>query len=45
MSISSILWHRVHTLGDGRMPNVATNRVDEQGSNLLRAWIEGMHGK
>ncbi len=41
----SILWYRVHTLGDGRMPNVATNRVDEQGSNLLRAWIEGLQEK
>ena len=35
----SILLHRVQTLGDGRMPNVATHRVDEEGVALLRRWI------
>lgn len=38
----SILWRRVHTLGDGRMPNLASNRIDDQGSALLREWITSL---
>ncbi len=38
----SLLLHRVETLGDGRMPNVATNIVDADGVRLLRAWIEAL---
>lgn len=38
----SLLLHRVETLGDGRMPNLATNQVDAAAVELLKRWIEGM---
>ncbi len=38
----SILVHRVETLGDGRMPNIGSHRVDAEGAALLRAWIESL---
>ena len=38
----SILWHRVGTLGEGRMPNLASNVVDADGARLLRQWIESL---
>jgi uncharacterized repeat protein (TIGR03806 family) len=36
----SLLVHRVRTLGDGRMPPIGSNVVDEEGAALLEAWIE-----
>ncbi|MFT5476064.1 MAG: putative repeat protein (TIGR03806 family), partial [Planctomycetota bacterium] len=38
----SILWQRVRTRGDGSMPNVASNVVDEAGVQLLGQWIESL---
>jgi uncharacterized repeat protein (TIGR03806 family) len=38
----SVLLHRVETLGDGRMPNIGSNQVDEDGVRLLRAWIKAL---
>jgi uncharacterized repeat protein (TIGR03806 family) len=38
----SLLWHRVRTLGSGRMPNIGSNRVDETAVSLIRQWIEAM---
>lgn len=38
----STLVHRVETLGDGRMPNIGSHRVDAEGAALLRAWIESL---
>jgi len=35
----SLLVHRVRTLGDGRMPPIGSNAVDEEGAALLEAWI------
>ncbi len=41
----SIVYMRVNTNGDIRMPPLARQTIDEQGVRLLRAWIEGMPGK
>jgi glucose/arabinose dehydrogenase len=38
----SILLHRISHRGEGRMPQLATTRVDEQAVELLRQWIEGL---
>ena len=39
---ASVLAHRVGLTGPGRMPPLATNRVDERGLALLRDWIRGL---
>lgn len=36
---ASIVVHRVETLGDGRMPHVASQVVDDETAAALRAWI------
>jgi len=41
----SIVYMRVNTTGDIRMPPLARETVDEQGVQLLRAWINGMPGR
>jgi len=38
----SVLAHRVGLMGPGRMPPLATNRIDERGLALLRDWIRAM---
>jgi hypothetical protein len=38
----SVLWARVKTLGDGRMPQIATYVVDEPGVKLIQDWITGI---
>jgi mono/diheme cytochrome c family protein len=38
----SVLAHRVGLTGPGRMPPLATSRVDERGLALLREWIREM---
>ena len=38
----SLLLHRVKTLGDGRMPNIGSNQVDENAVQLLHDWIQSM---
>lgn len=38
----SMLLHRVQTLGDGRMPPVGSNLVDEDGVALLEEWIRSL---
>ena len=38
----SLLLHRIQTLGEGRMPNVGSHRVDERGVELIRSWVEGL---
>ncbi len=38
----SLLLHRVKTLGEGRMPSVATNQNDEVAIQLLKEWIREM---
>jgi uncharacterized repeat protein (TIGR03806 family) len=38
----SVLLHRLGMRGSGQMPPSSTNRVDEAGVNLMRAWIAGM---
>ena len=37
---SSVLYLRMLDLGMFRMPQLATSRVDEQGSEVIRGWIE-----
>ncbi len=39
----SLLWHRIATLGPGRMPNLGTNIVDERAAKLIREWIESLN--
>jgi uncharacterized repeat protein (TIGR03806 family) len=41
----SILYMRVATNGDIRMPPLARQTIDEHGVQLLRAWIESMPGR
>ncbi len=38
----SILLHRMAIRGRGQMPQLATNRVDEQAVSLLREWIASL---
>jgi uncharacterized repeat protein (TIGR03806 family) len=38
----SLVLHRMNKLGLGRMPHVASNVVDAEGSALVREWIEKM---
>ena len=41
VSENSILYHRMNTLNSGvSMPPLATNRIDSQGVNLIKAWID-----
>ena len=41
----SIMFKRIDTNGDIRMPPIARNTIDEQGVKLIRAWIESMPGR
>ncbi len=38
----STLWHRMKTLGQGRMPPIGSNIVDQKGVDLIGQWIENM---
>jgi mono/diheme cytochrome c family protein len=38
----SVLLHRVSIRGPGQMPQLSTNRVDQQAVDMLRAWVEAM---
>lgn len=38
----SVLLHRITTLGDGRMPNIGSNAVDQKGVDLIERWIESL---
>lgn len=40
----SVFYRRMTTLEVFRMPQLGTSVVDEQGSELVRQWIEGMEG-
>jgi uncharacterized repeat protein (TIGR03806 family) len=42
MPNKSLLLHRMETLGQGRMPTIGSNVVDEKAVKLLRQWIEKM---
>ena len=39
---SSLLYRRMNTLSNGRMPNIGSNVIDEKGSKLIRQWIDTM---
>jgi hypothetical protein len=41
----SLVWHRMQILGLGRMPHIASNVVDREGVELIRAWIEQLPKK
>jgi uncharacterized repeat protein (TIGR03806 family) len=38
----SLIAHRMHLLGIGRMPHIASNVVDEEGVKLIGEWIKGL---
>ncbi len=38
----SLMLHRIETLSEGRMPSIGSNQIDEQGVQLLKAWIKSM---
>ena len=38
----SVLLHRIGLRGNGQMPPLSTNRVDEQGLALIREWVREM---
>lgn len=40
----SVLWFRVNTEGQGRMPHIGSRTVDEAGSKVLAEWIESIPG-
>lgn len=40
---TSLLLHRVETLGAGRMPTIGSNVVDEQAVDLLTQWIKSLN--
>jgi uncharacterized repeat protein (TIGR03806 family) len=40
----SILYMRANTTETFKMPQLARNEIDAQGMNLLRQWIESLHG-
>ena len=39
---SSLLYLRMNTLSNGRMPNIGSNVIDEKSVELLREWIDSM---
>jgi uncharacterized repeat protein (TIGR03806 family) len=39
---ASMLWHRLVTPGNGRMPPFMNERVDEDGATLVGEWIDGL---
>ena len=39
---SSLLYLRMNTLSNGRMPNIGSNVIDEESVKLLREWIDSM---
>lgn len=41
----SIVYMRVNTVGDIKMPPLARETVDQNGVRLLREWIDGMPGR
>jgi uncharacterized repeat protein (TIGR03806 family) len=41
---NSVLWHRISSNGEARMPPLASNEVDEVSAALIREWIDGMEG-
>jgi uncharacterized repeat protein (TIGR03806 family) len=41
----SIVYMRVNTVGDIKMPPLARETVDQNGVQLLRQWIDGMPGR
>ena len=38
----SLLLHRMKRLGLGRMPHIASNRVDTEAADLVEEWIKGL---
>ncbi len=40
----SVMWARVSTLGDDRMPQLGTYVVDDPGVELISAWIASLQG-
>ena len=42
--MGSLLFARMNLRGDGQMPQLATNRVDPWGTNLIGAWIQMLPG-
>ena len=39
---NSILFHRINTLGAGRMPNIGSNQIDVRAVELIKTWIKEM---
>ena len=38
----SLIYLRMNRRGDGQMPPLASDLIDEQGRALLEAWIDGL---
>jgi hypothetical protein len=38
----SVLWHRVQTIGEGKMPPVGRNVTDPEGAKLVEEWIRSL---
>ncbi len=39
---ASLLYRRMNTISNGRMPNIGSNVIDEKAVDLLREWIDSM---
>ncbi len=38
----SVLWHRIQTIGEGKMPPVGRNVTDPEGAKLVEEWIRSL---
>ena len=38
----SLLYRRMNTISNGRMPNIGSNVIDEKATELIREWIDSM---
>lgn len=39
---ASVIWQRMQSLGDDRMPPIASNTIDNNGADLIGAWIDSL---
>jgi hypothetical protein len=41
-SESSLLYRRMNTISNGRMPNIGSNVIDQKAVDVMREWIDAM---
>jgi hypothetical protein len=40
--MESVMWLRMHTLENGRMPQIGTYKLDDQGLDLVSMWVRSV---